>query len=86
MHFLRQEHQIELIFDLFKTLIPIPHLIHHFWYKVDTVLYAFLETGTSDSTHICRDQLPKCLGFSLYTLSFFLNSPFNDSYVFFIKE
>ena len=40
--------------------------------------YQFLETGQSDRTNIGRDQLLKYLGFSLYPLSFYLNSPFND--------
>ena len=36
----------------------------------DTVLYQFLETGTSDNTFMGLDQLLKCFGFSLYPLSF----------------
>ena len=37
----------------------------------DTVLYQFLETEASNRTFIGLDQLLKCLGFSLYPLSFF---------------
>jgi len=44
-------------------------------------LYQFLETGTQDITLIDLDQLLKCLGFSLYPLSFFLNSPFKDIFL-----
>ena len=32
-------------------------------YKFHTVLYQFLETGTSDRTLMGLDQLLKCLGF-----------------------
>ena len=42
-------------------------------YKFDTVLYQFLETETSKRILM---GLLKCLGFSLYPLSFFLYSPF----------
>ena len=44
--------------------------------NLDTVLYQFLETGESDRTLMGLFQLLKCLGFSLYPLSFFLYSPF----------
>ena len=47
--------------------------MYTFAYKFDTVLY---QSGTSDRTLMSVDQLPKCLGFSLYPLSFFLYSPF----------
>ena len=36
----------------------------------DTVLYQFLETGTSDNTFMGLDQLLKCFGFSPCPLSF----------------
>ena len=52
------------------VLLDVPVLRN--WYKT-----VFLETGTSDRTHECRDQLLKCLGFSLYPLLIFQNSPFN---------
>ena len=42
--------------------------IYEFWYNFDTVLYQFLETGTSDRTLIGRDQLLKCSGFSVFLL------------------
>ena len=51
--------------------------IHNFSHKFYTVLYQFLETGKSDRTLMGLDQLIKCLGFSLYPVSFFLYSPFN---------
>ena len=44
----------------------------------DTVLYQFLETGTSDRRLIGIFQNLRFSGFSLYPLSFFLYSPFND--------
>ena len=47
-----------------------------FPYNVDTVLCQFLETGTSDRCLICIVQLLRFSGFSLYSLSFFLYSPF----------
>ena len=50
--------------------------ISTFWYNFDTVLYQFLETGTSDRCLICIVQLLRFLGFSLYLLLFFLKSPF----------
>ena len=48
-----------------------------FWYNFDTVLYQFLETGTSDRCLICIVQNLRFSGFSLYPLSFFQHSPFN---------
>ena len=46
--------------------------------KIDAFWYKFLETGTSDMTLLwVSDQLLKCLGCSLYSLSFFLHSHFN---------
>ena len=33
--------------------------IYEFWYNFDTVLYQFLETGTSDRTLMGRDQVLK---------------------------
>ena len=53
--------------------------IHNFSHKFYTVLYQFLETGKSDRTLMGLDQLIKCLGFSLYPVSFFLYSPFHDT-------
>ena len=43
--------------------------IYTFWYNFDTVLYQFLETGTSDRTLICLNQVLRRSGFSLYPLS-----------------
>ena len=40
-------------------------------YNFDTVLYQFLEAGTSDITFMGRDQELKCLAFSLYPLLIF---------------
>jgi len=51
-------------------------------YIFDTVLCQFLETGTSDRTLICLNQLLRFLGFSLYPLSFFLYSPFNSKFIY----
>ena len=55
------------------VLAAVPCLKYKFFYKFDTVLYQFFETGTSDRTLI---GLQKCLGFSLYPLSFFHYTPF----------
>ena len=49
--------------------------IYEFSYKVDTVLYQFLETGTSDRCLIGIVQLLRFSGFILYPLSFFLYCP-----------
>ena len=45
--------------------------IYTFWYNFDTVLYEFLETGTSDRCLIYMGQLLRFTGFSLNPLSFF---------------
>ena len=50
--------------------------IYTIWYNFDIVLYRFLETGTSDRRLICIVQNLRFSGFSLYSLSFFLYSPF----------
>ena len=50
--------------------------IYEFSFNFDTVFfYQFLETETLDRTNFGRNQLLKCLGF---TLPFYLISPFND--------
>ena len=49
--------------------------IYELSYNFNTVLYQFLETGTSDKTVMGRDQELKWLAFSLYPLLFFLYSP-----------
>ena len=51
-------------------------IIYTFWYNFDTVLYQFLETETSDRYLICIVQRLRFSGFILYSLSFFLYSPF----------
>jgi len=43
-------------FDLFKHIIFTKFHIHRFSYNFDTVLYQFLETGTSDRCLICIVQ------------------------------
>ena len=53
-------------------------------YNFNTVLYQFLETGTSDKTFMGDDQELKWLAFSLYPLSFFLYIPFNQINVHFV--
>ena len=50
--------------------------IYELLYNSNTVLYQFLELGTSDITFMGRDQQLKWLSFSLYPFSFFLYSPF----------
>ena len=52
------------------------NLLYKFLYNFDTVLHQFLETGTSDRTLKGLGQLHKFSGFSLYSLSFLLYSPF----------
>ena len=43
-------------YDLFKKLEPyIKFYIDKFWYNFDTVLYQFLEAGTSDVTLLGLD-------------------------------
>ena len=65
-------------YDLFKPMIFYTKFYKYkFSYKFDTVLYQFLKTGTLDRTRMGLGQLLKCLGFSLYPLSFLLYSPFN---------
>ena len=54
--------------------------IYTFEYNFDTVLYWFLETGTSDRSLICIVQRLRFSGFSLYPLSFFLYSPSKFQY------
>ena len=56
-----------------SVLAAVPCLKYKFNYKFDTVFYQFFETGTSERTLI---GLQKCLGFSLYPLSFFHYTPF----------
>ena len=53
--------------------------INRFWYNFDTVLCQFLYTGTSDRCLIGFFQILRFSSFSLYSLSFFLYSPFKDS-------
>ena len=43
---------------------------YSFWYNFDTVLYQFLETGTSDRRLICIVQRLRFSGFSLYPFHF----------------
>jgi len=50
--------------------------IYTFWYNFDTVLYQFLETETSNRTLTGLNQLLRFSGFSLYPLSFFIDTPF----------
>ena len=59
-------------YDLFKPKL----YIYEFSYNFDTVLYQFLETGTSDRCFIV--QRLRFSDFSLYHLSFFLYNPFKD--------
>ena len=60
-----------LYYNLYTTL----H-IYESSCKFDTVLYQFLETETSDRCIICIVQRLRFSGFILYSLSFFLYSPF----------
>ena len=41
-------------------------------YNSKTVSYQFSETGTYERTHVVRDQLLNCLGFSLYSIHPFI--------------
>jgi len=70
---------VEYLLNMICLILRISYKILHiyvFWYNFDTVLYQFLETGTSDRTLICLNQLLRFSDFSLYPLSFFLYSPF----------
>ena len=60
------------------TSYPTVQSIYTIWYNFDTVLYQFLETGTSDRCLICIVQNLRFSGFILYPLSFFLYSPFKN--------
>ena len=61
------------IWKLLNTTTLIRNLIYiRFWYNFDTVLYQFLETGTSDRCLICIVQRLRFSGFKLYPLSLFL--------------
>ena len=51
--------------------------IYEFLHKFDKVLYQFFETGTSDRTLICINQLLRFSGFSLYLFQFFCKVPLN---------
>ena len=62
--------------DTFRVKIP------GFSYQFDTAFYQFLETGTSDRTLMGLYQLLKCIGFSLYPLSFSLTSPLSRLFSF----
>ena len=55
--------QIGFLFDEFDPFKP-TIIIQNF--KIDTVLYYFLTTGTSNRTLMGLNQLLKCLGFCLY--------------------
>ena len=52
--------------------------IYTVWYNFDTVICQFLETGTSDRCLIGIVQLLRFSGFTIYSLSFFLYSPFKS--------
>ena len=65
-----------LLAEVIVTSYPTVQTIYTIWYNFDRVLYQFLETGTSDRRLIGIVQLMRFSGFSLYSLSFFLYSPF----------
>ena len=52
-------------YDLFNTTNLIQNLtyMYTFWYNFDTVLYLFLQTGTSDRSHIWYRLTPEVLRF-----------------------
>ena len=54
-------------------------LLYTIWYNFDTILYQFLETGTSDRYLINIVQRLRFSVFILDPLSFFLYSSFNPS-------
>ena len=64
-------------YDLFKSTKFIQNLVHTDFCINFTQFYQFLKIGTSERTRKGFDQLLSNLGFSLYTLSFFLYSSFN---------
>ena len=68
--------QIGLVFAeyyRFKTSNLLPNIKYTSLSIILTVSYQFLETGTSDRNLTYLDQLLKCSGFSLYSLSIFLH-------------
>ena len=70
-----------LVTYLLNMVCLILRILYKIWYiyvlyNFDTVLYQFLETGTSDRCLICIVQNLRFSGFSLYPLAFFLYSPF----------
>ena len=52
--------------------------IYTFWYNFDTVLYQFLETGTSDRTLICLNQLHEIFRFQPIPLFIFPLQSFKE--------
>ena len=66
-----------LVAYLLNMICLIIQLLYKIAYKFDTVLYQFLETGTSDRCLKCIVQNLRFSSFILYPLSFFLYSPFN---------
>ena len=58
---------ILLLAEVIVTSYPTVQTIT-IWYNFDTVLYQFLETGTSDRCLICIVQNLRFSGFSLYPL------------------
>ena len=66
-----------LVAYLLNMICLIIQLLYKIAYKFDTVLYQFLETGTSDRCLKCIVQNLRFSSFILYPLSIFLYSPFN---------
>ena len=63
-------------YDLFDTTNRIQNLIYTFWYRI---LYQFLVTGTSDLLYVSINSWDSQV--LAYTpLSFFLYSPFKDTF------
>ena len=52
--------------------------IYTFWYNFNTVLYQFLETGTSDRTLICLNQLLEIFRFQPIPLFIFPLQSFKE--------
>ena len=74
---MRPEHVTRTPTNGSKVLLSRDTDIYTFWYNFETVLYQFLETGTSDRTLTGLDQLLRSSGFIFNPLLFFLSSPFS---------
>ena len=74
-----QNSSLPEILRLLWDIIVFRLVAYLFSYEFVTVLYQFLETGTSERCLICIVQPPDILRFHLIPLSFFFYSPFKST-------